>query len=135
VSFDIYGLRLIGDREVRYVGQTGSGIRRRLYWHYRDTNRRASGLGSWLRANKGSVEAFRIGTAETQDDALEFENLVIAVCLASGQRLFNRHSTSSRHVSPFVKKGGPAEFSEFRTFGSASLPVFTMTPVQCREAA
>lgn len=92
--FYVYGLRVKEDREVRYVGETNSLPEFRLYGHYAnarcDREYLHSALTDWLLENEGNVEAFKIGAADTREEARGLEKAVIALCLRLNQRLFNR---------------------------------------------
>jgi hypothetical protein len=86
----VYGLRLIGDREVRYIGETQGPPEYRLHLHYvAARNRRLGAFGKWLLANEGKIEAFKIASAETRREARAIERAIIALSLRLNQRLFN----------------------------------------------
>ena|SRR5437868_14657687 len=93
MSFTIYGLRLLGDREVRYVGQTGNTPESRLKCLTSESKlygrRPTEGFGAWLQGNEGSIEAFEIERVETRAEATARERAVVALCLTLNQRLFN----------------------------------------------
>lgn len=87
----VYGLRLKGDRETRYVGETSGPPEYRLHLHYAAAKKgRIGPLGDWLLANEGAVEAFKIAEVETRAEARATERAIIALCLRMDQRLFNR---------------------------------------------
>lgn len=92
MSFTVYGLRLRGDPEVRYVGSTRHGADRRLNQHFYLTAGMQSGtpFATWLRENRKTIECFTIWEADTGDEALSLERGTIEMCLRLGQRLFNR---------------------------------------------
>lgn len=88
----VYGLRLRGEREVRYIGTTRRGMKHRLRTHMHQACWLQVGtpLGQWLRANKDNVEIFAIATTDDSQEALGIERTLIAFCLRLNQRLFNR---------------------------------------------
>ena len=94
--FTVYGIRLKGDKEVRYIGQTNGPIEVRLAGHIMTAQRAGksyginSALSAWLLANSDEVEAFKIGYADTRAEALGIEKAIIALCLRLDHRLFNR---------------------------------------------
>jgi hypothetical protein len=95
MSYYIYGLRVIGDTECRYVGMTSRQPEDRLKAHVAQSDRRVrwanpDPLQIWLHENKGNVEAFKIGKVETEAEARAMERTIIALSLRLGQRLFNR---------------------------------------------
>ena len=89
-DFTVYGLRLKGDKEVRYVGQTGQP-EQRLFGHFSQAQMNyQTPLCQWLREHQPSVEMFKIGYAETRAEALAIEKAIIALCRRLDHRLFNR---------------------------------------------
>jgi hypothetical protein len=89
----VYGLRLRGDPEVRYVGATHSALERRFRKHVDDANRPQTPLARWLAANRGAVEIFGIVSfPETVGRTAVFacERETIALCLKLNHRLFNQ---------------------------------------------
>lgn len=88
--FYVYGLRLRGEREVRYIGETSGPPEFRLHLHLAAARKRRIGaLGEWLLANEGSVEAFKISAVNTRSEARATERAIIALCLRLNHRLFN----------------------------------------------
>lgn len=92
----IYGFRLVGDTECRYVGMTTHEPADRLKYRMGEARRFVrwkiadpDGLHQWLLKNEGTVEAFTIAKAGTRADALETERAIVAVVLCLGHRLFN----------------------------------------------
>jgi hypothetical protein len=88
----VYGLRLNGDREVRYVGETFKRLHDRLIQH---TSVAAMGriegpFADWLLENRGEIEIFEIATCDDRRHAQETEKALIAQCQLLGQRIFNR---------------------------------------------
>ncbi len=104
MSFTVYGLRLKGDKEVRYIGQTNGPIEVRLHWH---RTYRPPTLRSWLATNAGNIEAFAIGATDTREEATAMEKAIIALCLRLDHRLLNRRSL-------------PAEFYPLEQWGKAA---------------
>ena len=90
-GFTIYGVRLIDDREIRYVGFTRFTPQERLRSHIADTTYGTPGriFRQWLLLNADKVEAVTICKAETKADARAMEKGAIGACLQTGQRLFN----------------------------------------------
>lgn len=90
----IYGLRLKGEKEVRYIGQTVGHVEMRLAGHVTCAARRAYGinkdLSAWLLENVGQIEAFKIAYAESRAEALGIEKAIIALCLRLEHRLLNQ---------------------------------------------
>jgi hypothetical protein len=90
MTFYVYGLRLKGDREVRYVGETSGPPEFRLHLHYAAARKaRLGALGDWLLSHDGDVEAFKIALVDTRKEARASERAIIALCLRLNQRLFN----------------------------------------------
>lgn len=108
----VYGLRLKGDREVRYVGETHKRRQDRLIQHMtrvrtprfgRPKHVYAEGtFGHWLGAHKGQVEIFDIAECDSKAKARVTEKVVIALCQRLNHRLFN-----SKHMLR-PKKGDAA---------------------------
>lgn len=90
MRWTVYGLRLKGDREVRYIGQTQRSLEDRLFNHFSAARHVAGGLCGWLRVNADEVEAFKIAYTDNLDEARATERVVIALCLRLNHRLFNR---------------------------------------------
>jgi hypothetical protein len=96
VTFTVYGIRLRGDKEIRYVGQTVHtpqhrllglrGEHGRLHWTGKFEG---SALGHFLHDHKGQVEAFEIARCSTRAEARDTERFTIKLCLSMGHRLFN----------------------------------------------
>lgn len=91
MTYTVYGLRLRGEREARYIGFTRKSPDERLKRHLRETIFEASyrPLIPWVRANREDVEAFPIARCSTEAEARGVESIVIALCLALGHRLMN----------------------------------------------
>jgi hypothetical protein len=103
VSWVIYGLRLKGDTECRYVGQTckspqvrlerltyeAGHLRKTFQWHGKSPD--PDGFGEWLLDNQENIEAFVIAAAVSHADALETERAMVTVMLRLNHRLFNSH--------------------------------------------
>lgn len=91
-AFTVYGLRLKGEREVRYIGQTNGSPWVRLQGHL-NTARRGlynQELNEWLLANELSAEAFAIAKVDSRKEAEDYERAIIALCVRLDQRLLNR---------------------------------------------
>jgi hypothetical protein len=104
VSYYIYGLRISGDPECRYVGQTAGDPQRRLesllsgarrMKRHRDrgygTPLNPDGFDLWLVGNAGNIDAFKIAKVETRAEALATERAIVALVLRLEHRLYNRH--------------------------------------------
>lgn len=93
MSHSVYGIRLKGDVEVRYVGLTRHSEKWRLRQHfYMNAGRcgASTPFGIWLHENRANVEVFQIWEAETSDQGLVMERGTIEMCTRLGHRLFNR---------------------------------------------
>lgn len=90
--FTIYGLRLAGDRETRYIGQTSENPIARLSSHLKAAQRAAHNpeFCEWLRANGPRIEAFAIAKVATRQEALSHERVIVALCQRLNQRLYNQ---------------------------------------------
>lgn len=75
---EIYGLRISGTSEIKYVGQTRNGAAHRLIIHMRESRNEAktSPLYVWLRANPGNVEAVVLESVPAEDESLVNEREV-----------------------------------------------------------
>jgi hypothetical protein len=104
VSYYIYGFRLGGDPECRYVGQTKRDPRLRLEAYVSQARRikqniernwgkpiNPDGFYEWLIRNEGNIEVFKIAKVETRQEALATEKAIVALVLRLEHRLFNRH--------------------------------------------
>lgn len=95
----VYGLRLKGDLEVRYVGitQKAPEVRRAQHLY---SSRRLSGtpFGRWMSDNRQSVEVFRIAETLNREHAKGIEKVAIALCEAIGHRVFNLAHAQSHTV-------------------------------------
>jgi predicted GIY-YIG superfamily endonuclease len=92
-KFYVYGLRLKGDKEVRYIGQTNDDPIYRFRTHM--TRARSAGgmrVDPWLLENEGSVEAFKIAACETREEAQSMERAITALCVRLDHRLFNKQA-------------------------------------------
>lgn len=90
--YTVYALRLRGDAEIRYVGQTSGDPTLRVpnllcseegVWN-------TTLFGQWLRANRSEIEARAVAIFETREEAKCGERAAIGMALLAGQRLFNR---------------------------------------------
>jgi hypothetical protein len=104
VSFYIYGLRLGGDPECRYIGQTAHDPETRLSSLTKQADRamksaargygpkrNPDGFHAWLSNNRGNVEAFKIAKVATRAEAHAMERVIVALVLRLEHRLFNTH--------------------------------------------
>lgn len=88
----IYGLRVRGEREVRYIGMTNCAVETRLAGHLNaaELRRHNFELCDWLRLHGEEIEIFKIAYAETRSEAQGIERAIIGLCMKLGQRLFNQ---------------------------------------------
>jgi hypothetical protein len=92
VTYTVYALRIKGDIEPRYIGQTAHDPETRLkslrseYMAGFDP----TPLARWLHANRQDVEAVALASAASREDARSIERKAVHICLALGHRLFNR---------------------------------------------
>lgn len=88
----VYGLRLKGDTEVRYIGQTSQYLDLRLKGHFSAAQcmRQGEALATWLVRNEPQIEIFKIGAVDSKAEGLAMERALIAFCLRLNHRLFNR---------------------------------------------
>jgi hypothetical protein len=93
MTYTIYGLRLRGSTEVRYIGFTSHtpqsrltrlDLEARLYGR-----RPTEGMGGWLFNNKGEIEAVELATVATKAEAHAAERAAVLFCLKLNHRLFN----------------------------------------------
>jgi hypothetical protein len=91
MTLTVYGIRLKGDKETRYIGFTRHSLDARLRKHLAGQEFAASyrPLIPWLRANRENAEAFALAKCDTEAEARTAEKLAIALCLAMGHRLLN----------------------------------------------
>jgi hypothetical protein len=95
MSFTIYGLRIKGDIEVRYIGQTGKTLDERLYVALAKAKNNSKNhhgivpdLSRWLLGNE--VESVALTTAATRAEARAKEREMVEAFAKLGHRLFNR---------------------------------------------
>jgi hypothetical protein len=100
VSFTVYGLRLKGDCELRYVGHTRKTPDERLRMHHVEGSGTRWPFPTWLRENRGNIEAFPIAKVDTLQEARAYEMAIIALCSRLRQRLFNRYGLAPEHRRP-----------------------------------
>jgi hypothetical protein len=97
VSFTIYGFRLRGDTECRYVGLTSREPQRRLAYltgeaHQRNEKwqlRDPDAFQRWLLDHEPEIETFQIHSVATKPEAHIAERAIVAAMLATDHRLFN----------------------------------------------
>lgn len=86
--YTIYGLRLNGSKEVRYIGQTRAHLDERMTGHFGKGP--DSPLRRWIAENREQVECFKIGFADFPDEARAIERVFIALCSRLNHRLLNQ---------------------------------------------
>lgn len=100
--FTIYGLRLKGSKEVRYVGQTNAyNPELRLNGHFTAAalRRHNMPLCDWLTERQSQIEIFKIGYADTREEARGIERAIIALCLRLEHRLFNQRCLPAERIA------------------------------------
>lgn len=101
MSFLVYGLRVTGDREVRYIGFTGHDAATRLKGHYSNAKlygaRPTVGLAGWLLDNEGNVEAVELARAGGKAAIRIAERAAVEFCVALNHRLFNTWLVPAEH--------------------------------------
>jgi hypothetical protein len=92
MKYCVYGVRLRGDKEVRYVGFTRYNGQHRLRQHFQMATREDGGspFGRWLYEHRADVEVFSIWEPDACDEAVALEHGMIEICTRLGHRLFNR---------------------------------------------
>jgi hypothetical protein len=109
-GFAVYGVRLRGDTETRYIGQTGNPLSVRFAGlkSCETGHRSASLFGQWLHEN--DVEIFRIAECPDRASAKATEAVAIAISLRFNHRLFNRDHVPKhlRICSDFVPYETPS---------------------------
>lgn len=131
MTFTVYGLRLRGDAEARYIGFTRKSPAERLKKHLVGQIFRASyrPLIPWVRANYDKIEAFPIAKCETELQARATESLAIAFCLALGHRLLNGAQVPPSHRQ-FSNNAQPTPLGAARgggrDIGAASVAPLTL---------
>ena len=86
--FTVYGIRVRGTSEVRYVGFTRFSPAERLTRHFVTGNYRRC-FKTWLLDNRDSLEAFPIIKCRDKAVARAMEKAAIATSALLGHRLFN----------------------------------------------
>jgi hypothetical protein len=92
VIYTVYALRLIGDAEIRYIGQTNGDPAERLV-NLRSCEvgfRNATPFGEWLDRHRAQIEVRKLATFPTREEAKAGEKAAIMLALTIGARLFNR---------------------------------------------
>jgi hypothetical protein len=114
MSYCVYGIRLKGETNVRYIGHTKGTPEARLDWHLKQTIHEPSfrPLLPWARANRDQIEAFKIADCESEKAARVTESVVIALCLRLNQPLLNvaqvpPHLWPSRDALSVTRAGDP----------------------------
>ena len=96
MTYCVYGIRLRGDKEVRYIGQTNRTPEARIANHRGDRCNRP--LQTWLLSN--DVEGFEIARCDTREEALATEKVIIALCVRLNHRLLNRDGVPKHLRAP-----------------------------------
>jgi predicted GIY-YIG superfamily endonuclease len=91
MTFTVYGIRLKGNKEVRYIGYTRGELAERLRRHATaaiDVNS-YSPVRPWVRKNRDNVEIFPIAKCDDETEARRTESVLIALCLRLDHDLLN----------------------------------------------
>lgn len=99
MKFTVYGIRLKGGHELRYVGQTAHDPDRRMTAHCSEHGPH-SHFSAWIKANRPNVETVKLGFSDTRNEAKAIERVMVAFCLRLNHRLFNRD-----HVPAHLRVG------------------------------
>jgi predicted GIY-YIG superfamily endonuclease len=102
MTFVVYGLRIRGDKEIRYIGHSAD-MNRRLAGHISNSKQMpwATKFATWLRENAPDIEAVQLDVAETRDEARKLERKAVAFCLALDHNIFNQWLVpSERRITP-----------------------------------
>lgn len=91
MTIAIYALRLKGDTEVRYIGQSANPAERLRghISHARGMPWRTD-FAEWLVRHESEIEVVLLTTAETREDARCVERTTVATFVALDHRLFNQ---------------------------------------------
>lgn len=92
MTYTIYGLRLKGSKEVRYIGLTNGHPIARLAAHVMASTGRTTpnkAFTAWIRENRDGIEVFAIANCDTLAEARGIERAIIALCARLDQRLLN----------------------------------------------
>jgi hypothetical protein len=120
MSYVVYGLRLRGEIEVRYIGQTKRHPDDRLRGHlsYAWGMPLPTMFAHWLMDNEPQIETFVIDHGDDLADILKKERAAIKVCSAVGHKLFNLHGVSpEKHITgriPLVFEGSRKRYMKMR---------------------
>lgn len=111
MTHTVYGLRLRGDTEVRYIGQTRRPLEGRLLNHFSANNLMVwpNEFAKWMRLGAEDIEIFAIAQCDGEVAAKAKERELIAVCIAFQHRLFN-----VRHVPKELRCSRGTDFPQFR---------------------
>jgi len=116
MTFTVYGLRLRGEKEVRYIGQTAD-VSARLAGHFSTAKRMpwATDFAHWLRDNGPIIEAVSLAVAETRIEARAIERQMVGACAALGHRLFNQWLVpAGQRCAPRTKPYVPRARSKYK---------------------
>lgn len=91
MTITVYGLRIKGDKEVRYIGQSAN-VEQRLASHLRSYVRMTwpTDFALWLKHNASEIEAVKLAYAPTREEARKIERMVVETFAALDHRLFNQ---------------------------------------------
>lgn len=126
----LYGLRLAGTDEYRYIGQTAANLGRRMYGHRWESGRESPRLPvhKWIRSHKGQgitvdvLAEFDAGDVASLD-ASEIET--IALLRTAGHRLLN--VSDGGQGSRGVKRSVSSRLSQSQRMSGAGNPRFGTT--------
>jgi len=111
MTITIYGIRIAGDSEVRYVGQS-QDIESRMMGHFSGAKNmpEPDAKAAWLCDNEENIECFAIDTCDCLYDAKRIERAVIRQYVGLGHRLFNKHHVPTEC---WINWRGPRRTSEW----------------------
>lgn len=98
----IYGLRIKGSTEARYIGRTLKPLEKRLYGHLYEARRMPipTLFARWLNENRSEIEIFPIRVVSEWRELKLAERDMILACVALNHRLFNQWLVPADHRRP-----------------------------------
>jgi hypothetical protein len=104
MTWTVYALRVHGENEPRYIGQTSREPFVRMITHLAHAfNSPANSFREWLTSNARVIEAVEVSQHDTLADAREAERAAIILSLAKGHRLFNHRMVPAAQRTPKAK--------------------------------
>lgn len=99
MSYTVYGLRLIGETEPRYIGMTRRPLAYRVKCHLSYACNRIGKFADWLNDNRELVEAYEIAETADRELAKVIERGIIRTRILNGHQLFNQV-----HAGPIARR-------------------------------